>query len=77
MAGLSFDVSQAKSGPCWTSRRRCPLGSWMLGLKLQKPWTGDQSLQSGEHHEHVEVARGSVRTGNKGRGETLDTLGRD
>lgn len=38
---LIFNVSHAKSGPCWAPR----WGSWMLGLKSQKLWTGDQSLR--------------------------------
>lgn len=42
--GLTFSGSHATSGPCWAPRWRCPWGSWMLGLKAQKLWTGDQSL---------------------------------
>lgn len=68
--GLIFSVSHGKSGPCWASRWRCPWGSWMLGLKLQKLWTGDQSLRVART-TRVQRSQGVGRQEWGGRGETL------
>lgn len=49
----------------------------MLGLKSQRLWTRNQSLQSGGCHESAEVTGEGAKTGSEGRGGTLDALRRD
>lgn len=49
----------------------------MLGLKSQRLWTREQSLQSHGRRESAEVTwevTGSVKTGSEGSGGTLDAL---